>query len=156
MAEAATLDRKSPLKIWDKIEITVGDDAGAGVYSTRIEDISQGILIAAKPHFVRGGRLLTAEAFVFIRFMRPDAMYQVSAKIRPLNGRKDGWVQLYSLGRIERVQRRDFVRIDKKIDLKYRLVKRKSADAKEYLCGGNADPGHRAYPAGRYSSVTGQ
>lgn len=118
---------KTSLDIWDRIEIIIERDGKRGSYVSRIEDIKANSIIASKPDFVDGGQLLTAHSRVFVQFLKPDAMYQFAANIKPFPGNSDGMVQLYSLGRVERVQRREFVRINIKLRLKYCLVKNESA-----------------------------
>ncbi len=112
-----------PLEIWDKVEIVVGDDKGQGIYVSRIEDFNQDGFIITKPDWIRGGKGLTFYSYVYVQFKKPDAMYRFSARLRPLNGKDSGQLQLFSFGRVERVQRRQFVRIRYTISLKYSIVK---------------------------------
>jgi c-di-GMP-binding flagellar brake protein YcgR len=114
---------KLPFNLWDKIEVVVGEDSEQGTYVSRIEDINRDGIVIAKPAFVGGNKLLTANSTVFVHFMRPDALYSCSARMRIIPGRADGQIQLYNLGSIERVQRRQFVRVDMRLELKYAFLK---------------------------------
>lgn len=115
------------VSIWDKVEIILNEADKQGVYISRIEDIRRDGLIASRPDFVNGTSLLRSNAHVYIQYSRPDAMYRFAAILRPIPGDTDGKVHLFSLGRIERVQRREFVRILKRIDLIYSLLKNSSS-----------------------------
>ncbi|MEP0828381.1 MAG: PilZ domain-containing protein [bacterium] len=116
-----------PFKLWDRIEVIVGEDRDQGVYLSRIEDFNNNGLVITKPDFVGGNRLLTANAAVYVQFMRPDALYRFPARIRSLGEHAGGMLQIYDIGEMERVQRRQYVRIDMKIELKYALLKRPSS-----------------------------
>jgi c-di-GMP-binding flagellar brake protein YcgR len=117
------------LKPWERIEVVVGEGSEQGVYVSRVEDInSEGVLIT-KPDFIGGNKLLTANAFVYVHFMRPDALYRFSARLRPIPNSNDKMIQLYNIGGVERVQRRQFVRLDMRLDLKYAPLKSVSLES---------------------------
>jgi c-di-GMP-binding flagellar brake protein YcgR len=123
MLKAATSKSDSILNLWDKIEIIINLDGEKGEYVTRVEDIKGGVITASKPEFIKGSKLLTAGARVHVQFLKPDAIYRFPARIRSIPKEPIGMVKLQVLGGLERVQRRDFVRIDLKVDLKYSLFK---------------------------------
>jgi c-di-GMP-binding flagellar brake protein YcgR len=124
MTETATQSMDFPLNIWDKIELLVGQGDEQGIYVSRIEDINHDGIVIVKPDFVSGNKLLTANSLVYVQFLKPDALYRFSAKIRVLSNGPNGLIQLHSLGGMERVQRRQFVRVDMHLELKYALLKR--------------------------------
>ena len=115
------------VSVWDKVEIILNEADKNGIYISRIEDIRKDGIIASRPDFVTGTSLLRSNARVFIQYSRPDAMYRFAATLRQLPGDIDGRVHLNSLGKIERVQRREFVRILKRVDLKYSTLKNSSS-----------------------------
>ncbi|UCD94047.1 MAG: flagellar brake domain-containing protein [Candidatus Zixiibacteriota bacterium] len=130
MINTATSKNNSALSLWDKIEIIIEQEGNTGEYVTRVEDINGNVITASKPEFAKGSKLLTAGARVYVRFFKPDAIYGFSAIIRPIQKDPTGLVKLYVLGGLERVQRRNFVRIDLKVHLKYALFKGASSRRK--------------------------
>jgi c-di-GMP-binding flagellar brake protein YcgR len=121
-----------PLDIWERVEIVIGDDKSQGLYVSRIEDFNaQGFLIT-KPDWVRGGKGLTTTADVFVQYKKPDAMYRFAARMKPYRSGEGQLFQIYSIGRVQRVQRRQFVRIEYSTRLKYAPVK-VDCDFKEEL-----------------------
>jgi c-di-GMP-binding flagellar brake protein YcgR len=116
-------NKNLPFKIWEKVELIVGDGREAGIYISRVEDIKEDHIIATTPDFVRGGKLLTANTVVMIQYQRSDALYRIPARLKQIRDRSGPGIQLYAFGRIERVQRRNYVRIKKKIKIKYALLK---------------------------------
>ena len=123
MLNTATSKKKRPLDLWDKIEIVVEREGKTGLYITRVEDIGPSKIIASKPEYVEGNRLLADNMRVYVQFRKPDAMYRFPAKIVSVRGKSTGAVELYPLNNMQRVQRRNFVRIDRKVDLKFSLLK---------------------------------
>jgi c-di-GMP-binding flagellar brake protein YcgR len=119
-------NKELPLNIWEKVELVVGDDEHQGIYVTKVEDFNSEGIIITHPTLVGGNKLLTANATVYVQFRRADAMYRFSARMKPLNGSSHGDMQLYELGGIQRVQRRQYVRIDYKLELKYAMIKNES------------------------------
>jgi c-di-GMP-binding flagellar brake protein YcgR len=116
-----------PLSLWDRIELVVGEEGHQGIYVSRIEDIGKENLIVSKPDFIGGKTLLTANSRVYIHFMRPDALYRFSASLKVLPDRSGGEVQLHSFGSVERVQRRQFVRVSFRSELRYAFLNNISA-----------------------------
>lgn len=119
----ATGKSKIPLIPWEKIQIVSMDDKEEGVYLSRVEDFNREGIIVSRPSFVGGKKLLAAHSQVYVHYRRPDAMYRFAAHMRPSGKRGDQTMQLYKLGRIERVQRRQYVRINYRSKLKYALLK---------------------------------
>ncbi|MEW5924016.1 MAG: PilZ domain-containing protein [Candidatus Zixiibacteriota bacterium] len=124
MVNTTISGKKRPLDLWDKIEIVIERDGQRGLYMTRVEDIGPNKIIASKPEFVDGNRLLVENAAVYVQFRKPDAMYRYAARIKSRPGKDDTSVELHLIGKMERVQRRNFVRIDMKIGLKFSLLKK--------------------------------
>jgi c-di-GMP-binding flagellar brake protein YcgR len=122
-------NRNLPINIWDKIEIVVQSRTRRSVYISRIEDIEGDVLVVSKPDFIEGNKLLTSNMRVYVQFYKQDdAMYRMSAIIQSIVGDPKGRVKLYSRGRLRRFQRRNFVRINKSVDLKYTPLKNAEGD----------------------------
>ncbi|MCX6827514.1 MAG: flagellar brake domain-containing protein [candidate division Zixibacteria bacterium] len=121
----------SHLNLWDKVEIIVGNESERGTYISRIEGFNRDGIIIAKPEFIAGNRLLTADATVYVQFIRPDALYRFHAKLRGLPAPSSGLVQLCSIGSVERVQRRQFVRVNMQLDLMYAYLKPLRAEGED-------------------------
>jgi len=123
MTVRTTKSTESPLQIWDKVEIVVGDGRDQSVYVSRVEDINENGIIITKPNWVRGGKGLTFNTVVYVQFKKPDAMYRFSAHMRPYGQQTKDLIRLYDFGKTERVQRRQFVRIRFITRLRYWLFK---------------------------------
>ncbi len=119
--------RDNRVDVGDKIEIIVTDEDRRAVYSSRIEEIKENVMIALAPELVRGNCPLNVNACVTVRYNRPDAMYRFSATFDRLTDERDNRVALKSPCPAERVQRRDYVRISKKVELKYSILKNRAA-----------------------------
>jgi len=115
--------KDSFVSVMDKIEITLHDDDREAVYISRVEDVRDDVIVVSRPECISGNCQLHKNDHVIVQFNRPDSMYRFSALFDPIPNDKDGRVILKSLGCIERVQRREYVRISKKIELKYSLLK---------------------------------
>jgi len=129
MSKVVTSYKQFPLQLWDRIEISVSRGDRKGMYVARVEDIGHDSLKATRPDFIGGYKLLTGPVDVMVSFMRPDAMYQFTARLRAIANSRTEQVELYNPGEIKRVQRRNFVRINRSLELKYRLVKKAGAES---------------------------
>lgn len=106
------LQKAQPLRVWEKIEILVGDGADIGKYVSRIEDfINNGILIT-QPEFVEGRTLLREGVSVTVRVTRDDAAYQFSSTVKQVSTHNKKYLILTPPKNIQRIQRRLFVRVD--------------------------------------------
>jgi len=106
------LQKAQPLRVWEKIEILVGEGADIGKYVSRIEDfINNGILIT-QPEFVDGRTLLREGVSVTVRVTRDDAAYQFNSTIKQFSAHNQKYLILTPPKNIQRVQRRLFVRVD--------------------------------------------
>lgn len=124
MPESTTKKNDNALNIWDRVEIIVGEGKDISVYISRVEDITGEKITITKPNWVRGGKGLTYSSLVYIQFKKPDAMYRFSASMRPLKSKSDELIQLYNIGKTERVQRRQFVRVHYNTRIRYWLFKK--------------------------------
>ena len=108
-----------PLKLWEKLELVIGEGDQKGIYTARIEDFdSEGILISS-PEFVRGHTLLRENAEVLIVFTKDDAAYQCYSRINKHPKAGKNFYLLSKPGKTKRVQRRQFVRVDMLEQLEY-------------------------------------
>ena len=80
-----------PLKLWERIELIVGEGDSSGHYWSRVEDfINDGILIS-EPEFLGGNTLLREKCEVMVVITRTDAAYRFYSRIRTFSnqgGRK--------------------------------------------------------------------
>lgn len=101
-----------PLLLWEKIQITVGEDEKKGSYLARIEDfVGEGIIIS-NPEFLEGRTLLTEGCDITVLITRDDAVYQFHSKITRYDSSERSLFILTPLRALRRVQRRQFVRIE--------------------------------------------
>ena len=101
-----------PLKVWEPIEIVVGDGSDAGRYRARIEDFINGGIVITAPEYIDGNTLLRHDLHVTVNICRDDAVYQFDSQIkRVVSGNRKTLILTPPRG-IRRVQRRRFVRIE--------------------------------------------
>ena len=109
--------------LWDKLELVSEENPNGASYKSRVEDVTSDGIVISQPEFAGGdGQLLTAHSHVYVRFLRSDAMYQFSARMKSIKDVTGKKVLLYDIGRLERVQRREFVRIIFDLTLDYALL----------------------------------
>jgi c-di-GMP-binding flagellar brake protein YcgR len=111
-----------PLKVWERIEIKVGDGPDAGRYFARIQDFINGGIVITDPEFVGGSVLLREEIQVTVAITREDAVYQFRSQVRRLTNHVKRQLILTPPRRLERVQRRLFVRVEMSRDLSWAKV----------------------------------
>ena len=110
LTSAAMLSR--PLKVWEKVELVVGDPPNAGRYLARVQDFVNGGIVITEPEYIEGSILLREDADVKVLVTRDDAIYQFSSRIHRMMSRTSTEYLLTPPHRFERVQRRMFVRVD--------------------------------------------
>ncbi len=101
-----------PLKVWERIEIRVGEGPDAGRYFARIQDFINGGIVITDPEFVGGSALLREDVAVTVAITREDAVYQFHSQVRRLSNHVKRQLILTPPRRMERVQRRLFVRVE--------------------------------------------
>ena len=102
-----------PLKLWERIEIVIGEGSDAGRYLARIEDFSEEGIVISRPEFVGGGALLRQNRDVIVEITREDAAYQFHSRIRRVTAHnKTIYLLTPPAAEAKRVQRRQYVRID--------------------------------------------
>ncbi len=126
MATAPTKNMDTPqsVQVWERLEIMVGESGREGIYSSRVSDISGGCLTISRPDYLRGKTLLSNNRTVVVTFTRSDAAYSFSARIMEQEPKSDVEMNLVELGKIARVQRRRFVRIEKMSKILYSVIPR--------------------------------
>ena len=106
------LQKAQPLKVWEKIDIIVGEGPDAGRYVSRIEDFINNGIIINQPEYIEGNILLREGVVVTVRVTRNDAAYQFQSTVRHSSHNNIKYLILTPPKNIQRVQRRLFVRID--------------------------------------------
>ncbi len=101
----------SQLKVWEKIELVIGEGDQAGHYLARIQDFLNGGIVITEPEFLHGNSLLTEQAQVRVIITREDAVYEFNSTVRRAMSSSKHQYLLTPPRRIERVQRRQFVRV---------------------------------------------
>ncbi len=134
MQKAARKNKNSdyPFDIWEKLEIVVEEKGKSGVYIARINDFDANGIVITQPEWTRGRKLMVSNTKVFVRFVKSDAMYQFPARTRPLKGKMADMLQLYDIGSIRRLQRREFVRIDYLSKMTFTVLKNLNDANQEY------------------------
>lgn len=118
------VDAPQSVQVWERLELVVGESGKEGIYSSRVTDISKDHLTISRPDFLRGKSLLANNRTVVVSFTRADAAYSFSATINEQEPKSDREMMLTDLGKIERVQRRRFVRIEVMGKILYAVVPR--------------------------------
>ena len=119
--KAVTLKEGTPLKVWETLEILVGDEQNPGRYRARIEDFINGGIVITAPVFIDGKSLLRNGSNVLVNITRDDAAYQFSSRIRQSH-RSGGSSILTPPQNIRRVQRRLFCRVESSEKLEYAFI----------------------------------
>jgi c-di-GMP-binding flagellar brake protein YcgR len=118
----AAIGLSKPLRVWEKIELQIGDGPEAGHYLARIQDFINGGIVITDPEFLSGGSLLRENTAVIVMVRREDAMYQFVSTIKRVLGKGGRQFILSPPRRFERVQRRMFVRVDLHSKLSYARI----------------------------------
>lgn len=106
------LQRSQPLRIWEKIEIIVGEGSEIGKYVSRVEDFINNGIVITQPVFVEGHTLLREGSEVNVRITREDAAYQFVSVVKQISSHNKKFLILTPPKNIQRIQRRLFVRVD--------------------------------------------
>jgi c-di-GMP-binding flagellar brake protein YcgR len=100
------------LKIWEKLRLVVGQGDRSGIYEARVEDFINGGVVVTSPQLVSGHTLLRNGLGVTIQLTREDAAYQFNSTVRLKKGDHRRRVILTPPRRLQRIQRRQFARVD--------------------------------------------
>lgn len=124
--KAARIENTSELtlRIWERLQLIVGEPGQEGVYNCRISDIDQDCLMITRPVFAYGNSLLADNRPVTVHFTRSDAAYMFRARLTETEPKSSDTMYLKDLGRIDRLQRRQFVRVEKVIPVSYIVLPR--------------------------------
>jgi c-di-GMP-binding flagellar brake protein YcgR len=101
----------TPLKLWEKIELIVGDTMDNGRYSARIEDITPTTIYISDPEFIGGTIRLREGVTAAVYITRDDASYRFTSPIRHVTKDRIQLIALDAPKEVFRVQRRQYVRI---------------------------------------------
>jgi hypothetical protein len=110
------------LKIWERIRLVVGEGTDAGIYDARIEDFINGGILITNPEFVSGKSLLRQGIVINVQINRDDAAYQFQSRVRQHTNGSAKCVILTPPQRLQRVQRRMFVRIELMARVDYAVI----------------------------------
>ncbi len=115
---------QAPIRVWERLQIVVGEAGKEGVYISRVLDISEDRLIISRPMFSSGRSLLSDNRVVRANFTRADASYSFSARLKEIEPKSPDEMYLLNPGEIRRIQRRRFVRLDKIVKVRYMILPR--------------------------------
>ncbi len=110
--QKAAQNSTGKIKLWEKFEIIVGSGSDSGKYIARLEDQSSDGMIISTPEFVSGASLLHNGSECSVIVTKEDAVYQFDSTITLIDGPDGRQYVLRPPKRLQRVQRRQFVRID--------------------------------------------
>ncbi|MCK5126301.1 MAG: flagellar brake domain-containing protein [candidate division Zixibacteria bacterium] len=119
---AKTTKTNNVIKIWEKLHLAIGEPGKEGVYSCRVSDIKADKLIISNPAFQYGDSLLANNRVVQVRFTRADAAYSFKATLQEAKPKAPDTMLLVNLGKVERLQRRRFVRLDMVLPITYKII----------------------------------
>lgn len=113
MAAELEIPRLSePLKLWERLEIVVGDDRDGGRYVSRIEDFLDDRILIDQPEFLTGGILLTDNCDVSVLITREDAVYRFHSTLARDDSKDHLSYYITKPTTVQRLQRRMFFRVD--------------------------------------------
>ena len=117
------------IKIMEQLQLVVSDGPQAGVYSTRVEDLSEAHIVVDAPVSGRDVIFLEEELPLWVTFAREhDARYRFRSKVI---GRASTPIPTISIARpkkIERTQDREFVRVPTTLPARCVFVKKKDEE----------------------------
>jgi len=122
MKSASVISPPFAFHIWERLQLLVGDEGKEGFYSCRIADITSDTLVIDRPLFERGRSLLADGRMVIVHCTRADAAYAFTARVQETRPKSADRMFLQELGEVRRLQRRRFVRLDKVVQVKYRVL----------------------------------
>jgi c-di-GMP-binding flagellar brake protein YcgR len=102
----------TPLKLWEKVDVVIGENIDSGKYTARIEDILPNSILISEPEFVSGAVRLREGVVVTIFITRDDASYKFDSVIHQVQRDHLPVFSLMIPKEIHRVQRRQYVRIE--------------------------------------------
>lgn len=111
-----------PLQVWERLRLVVDEDGQEGVYYSHVADIRDDRLVIGRPIFEHGSPLLSEGSSVSVSFAREDASYAFTAQVTEAKPNSPDFVWLVERDEIKRFQRRDFIRLELNIPLKYKLL----------------------------------
>ncbi|MFQ5498872.1 MAG: flagellar brake protein [Candidatus Zixiibacteriota bacterium] len=108
-----------PIAVWEKLHIVMGTGPDAGHYLARVEDITEREIIVGNPEYVKGSTLLRDNATVSVLLTRRDAVYKFTTRIKRHAEGKRIEFHIGLPTDLQRVQRREYVRIELLEQLSY-------------------------------------
>ncbi len=124
MAHTNTKADEVPVQIWERLEVVIGPEGKEGVYSCRVTDIKTRLLEISRPVFEYGNSLLANDRDVLVRFTRADAAYSFRARLHEAEPKQTDLMYLINPSRVQRIQRRRFVRLDMVLPLQFATLNR--------------------------------
>jgi len=123
MNESLSKSTEPQPRLWERLQLIVGDGNREGFYYCRICEINGNNMLISRPDFSHGHSLLANNRPVTVNYTRADATYSFTARIRECNPKSDREMNLIDLGNINRIQRRRFVRMEKLFNVGYKCIK---------------------------------
>lgn len=115
------IDNRS-LQVWERLRLVVGEAGQEGIYYSHVADIQDDRIAISRPVFERGCPLLSEGSLVSVSYTREDAAYAFTARLTEAKPVSPDVVWLVEQDEIKRFQRRDFVRLELNMPLKYQLL----------------------------------
>jgi c-di-GMP-binding flagellar brake protein YcgR len=100
------------LRVWEPVEIVIGEGPDVGRYRARIEDFINGGIVVTEPEFIGGKSLLRDRAWVTVSVCHQDAIYEFQSQIKQTSSMKGRHLVLTPPVQVRRVQRRRFCRVE--------------------------------------------
>ncbi len=114
--------KKDTISLWDKIAIRVTRGGQAGEYLSRIENIKRRSYVIEMPIKQSGNTNLSKGDVVDVSYNKHDAAYTFKASIKDLFIGEGSSAELEKISETERVQRRQFVRLDISGKISFRIL----------------------------------
>ncbi len=122
MQQTKAYQDPTQLRLWERIEIVVGEGPTAGRYLARVQDVLKDGIVITDPEFLGGSSLLRAEVSVNVMVTRADAVYEFRSVIKKNSPSSASQFLLSPPRQFERVQRRLFVRVELIRKLAYAIL----------------------------------
>lgn len=100
------------IKLWDRLELKLEKPEGNSTFVTRIENIAKGNFQVECPVKITGNGNLIVGDIVEVIINHEDASYAFKGQILEVDGVKENLTTIKPTGKLSRIQRRKFVRLD--------------------------------------------
>jgi c-di-GMP-binding flagellar brake protein YcgR len=121
-------EKNNALNLWDRLEMKLQEADQSATFITRVENISGDLYAVECPIRIAGQLSLRVGQILEVSFEKSDEAYAFRAGVVSIDARNENTTTLKQISKVERTQRRKFVRIDIQGQVNFRVLDLKSDD----------------------------